>query len=243
MKQKKQSDKTQNPSAEPNPDTPGNECVRCGTCCEKGGPGFHQIDRELIDKGAIPSRYLFTIRKGEFAYDNVRRRLMPVDSDIIKIKGKDDTWTCIFFDEQNKRCSIYNDRPLECRALKCWDTRELEKMYASRRLTRGDLISEIEGLWDLIQVHQKRCDYGKIKKLINDLNGPSRDRARKKLVEIIQYDAEIRKLVVEQGGLDSEMLDFIFGRPLKKTLPNLGINIRQEGKKTIITRSSQPQNL
>jgi len=95
----------------------------------------------------------------------------------------------------------------------------------------------------LIQVHQKRCDYGKIKKLINDLNGPSRDRARKKLVEIIQYDAEIRKLVVEQGGLDSEMLDFIFGRPLKKTLPNLGINIRQEGKKTIITRSSQPQNL
>ena len=42
--------------------------------------------------------------------------------------------------------------------------------------------------------------------------------------------------------VDSEMLDFIFGRPLIKTLPNLGINIRQEGKKTIITRSSQPQN-
>ena len=154
---------------------------------------------------------------------------MPGDSDIIKIKGKADTWTCVFFDEPNKQCSIYDDRPLECRVLKCWDTRELEKMYAGRRLTRDNLISEIEGLWDLVKGHQERCDYQKIKKLIDDLNGPSRDRARKELLEIIQYDAEIRKLVVEQGGMDPEMLDFLFGRSLTKTLPGYGIKIRQDG--------------
>jgi Fe-S-cluster containining protein len=168
---------------------------------------------------------------------------MPVDSDIIKIKGKEDTWTCIFFDEQNKQCSIYNDRPQECRALKCWDTRELEKMYARRRLTREDLIAGIEGLWDLIKDHQERCDYQKIKKLINDLAGPYKDKARKKLLEIIQFDAEIRQLVVDQGGLEPAMLDFVFGRSLKKTLPNYGVKIRQEGKKTVITRSYQPQNV
>jgi len=93
------------------------------------------------------------------------------NSDIIKIKGKEDTWTCIFFDEQNKECSIYNDRPVECRALKCWDTGELEKMYAGHRLTREDLVSKVEGLWDLIKDHQARCDYEKIKKLIGDLDG------------------------------------------------------------------------
>jgi len=162
---------------------------------------------------------------------------MPVDSDIIKIKGKDDTWTCIFFDEQNKECSIYNDRPLECRALKCWDTGELEKIYASNRLTRDDLISEVEGLWDLIKDHQERCDYGKIKNLIGDLDGPHQDRARKKMQAIIQYDAEIRKLVLEKGGLDRTMLDFLFGRPLTQTLPGYGINVRQEGGKTIISRT------
>ena len=213
------------------------ECVRCGTCCEKGGPGFHENDRDLIDNGVIPSRHLFTIRKGEFAYDNVKGGLVPVDSDIIKIKGKKDTWTCIFFDEENKQCSIYNDRPLECRALKCWDTRELEKLYARHRLTREDLIAEIEGLWDLVKDHQERCDYGKIGRLIHELEGPQQERARRDLIRIIQFDVEIRKLVVEKGGLDSEMLDFIFGRPLKETLPNYGIKIQQQGKKTILRRT------
>ena len=191
------------------PGTPTSECIRCGTCCEKGGPAFHQNDRELIEKGVIPSRHLFTIRKGEFAYDNVKGRLVPVDTDIIKIKGKEDSWTCIYLDEENKICSIYDDRPLQCRNLKCWDTRELGKMYASHRLTRDDLIKDIEGLWDLIEDHQKRCDYGRIKTLISELGGTHHERARKQLLEIIQYDTEIRKLVVDKGGLDPEMLEFV----------------------------------
>ncbi|MBT8367361.1 MAG: YkgJ family cysteine cluster protein, partial [Deltaproteobacteria bacterium] len=96
--------------------SPTKGCTRCGTCCQKGGPSFHQEDRMLIDKGVIPARCLFTIRRGESAYDNVKGCLMPVDSDIIKIKGKEGTWTCIFFDAHNKGCSIYSHRPLECRA-------------------------------------------------------------------------------------------------------------------------------
>ena len=222
----------------PDPDSSGSikGCIRCGTCCEKGGPALHQEDRMLIEKGRIPSKHLYTIRKGELAHDNVKGRLMPVDSDVIKIKGKEDSWTCIFFDEHHKGCAIYSHRPLECRALKCWDTDELEKMYAGHRLTREDLISKVEGLWDLIKDHQAHCDYEKIKNLIGDLDGPHQGRARKKIMEIIQYDAEIRKLVLEKGGLDPAMLEFLFGRPLAQTLPGYGINVRQEGKKTIITR-------
>ena len=218
------------------PENSDSKCIRCGTCCEKGGPGFHQEDRVLIDKGLIPSHCLYTIRKGELAYDNVQKCLMPVDSDIIKIKGKADSWTCVFFDEPNKRCSIYDDRPRECRALKCWDTRELEKMYAGHRLTRRELISEVEGLWELIQDHQKRCDYAGIQDLIQELDSSRENNARQKLGEIIKYDIEIRELVVSKGGMDPEMLDFLFGRPLTKTLPNYGIKIRQDGEKTIISR-------
>ena len=190
----------------------------------------------LIEKGRIPAKCLYTIRRGESAFDNVKGCLVPVDSDIIKIKGKEDSWTCIFFEEQNKGCAIYSHRPVECRALKCWDTGELEKIYARHRLTRDDLISEVEGLWDLIKDHQARCDYEKIKKLIGDLDGPHPGRARKELMEIIQYDAEIRKLVLEKGGLDPAMLDFLFGRPLVKTMPGYGIKVRQAGGKTLVTR-------
>jgi Fe-S-cluster containining protein len=217
-------------SAIQKPGTSISECTRCGICCQKGGPCFHIEDRMLIDKGVIPSRFLYTIRKGELAHDNVSECLRPVESDIIKIKGKEDSWTCIFFNKMRKACTIYSDRPLECRALKCWDTRELEKIYANTRLTRKDLVSGVKGLWDLIEDHQARCDYEKIRPLIKDLAGSKKKLARRKLLEIVRYDAEIRSLVVSRGGLDVEMLDFLFGRPLSKTLGNYGIKIHQDGK-------------
>ena len=204
---------------------PVSECRRCGTCCQKGGPSFHHEDKALIEKGVIHSKYLYTIRKGEMAYDNVRQCLEPVGSDVIKLKGKGRSWTCILFDEQQNECTIYENRPIECRALKCWDTGELEDLYARKRLKREDLIADIEGLWGIIKDHQARCNYESIQKLVDVVKSGSGGNARQKLTEIIQYDAEIRKLVVSRGGLDREMLDFLFGRPLKQTLKNYGLKM------------------
>ena len=202
---------------------PISECRRCGTCCKKGGPSFHQEDKALIEKGVIHSKYLYTIRKGEMAYNNVKQCLEPVSSDVIKIKGKGESWTCIFLDEKQNECTIYEDRPIECRALKCWDTKALEDLYDRKRLKREDLIADIEGLWGLIKDHQERCNYKTIQKLVKEINSGRGVEARQKLAEIIQFDTEIRKLVVSRGGLDLDMLDFLFGRPLKQTLKNFGL--------------------
>jgi len=199
------------------------ECRRCGTCCRKGGPSFHHADKTLIEKGVIHSKYLYTIRKGELAYDNVRQCLEPVNSDVIKLKGKGNSWTCILFDEQQNACKIYENRPIECRALKCWDTKAIEDLYAQKRLVRGDLIADIEGLWGLVKDHQARCNYETIQKLVDAIKSDRGGGARRKLAEIIQFDIEMRKLVVSRGGLDVEMLDFLFGRPLKQTLKNFGL--------------------
>ena len=213
-----------------------NDCRRCGTCCEKGGPAFHREDQMLIEKGRIPSKYLYTIRKGELAFDNVQGCLTAAKSDIIKIKGQKGKWTCAFFETTGKACTIYDDRPLECRALKCWNPTELEQVYEGDRLSRNDLLSQVEGLRQLAEDHQNRCDYIIIQGLIKGLQGPAEDKARKGLMEIIQYDAEIRKLVVEKAGLDPGLLDLVFGRPLTETLPGYGLKVRQKGGKTIISR-------
>jgi Fe-S-cluster containining protein len=210
--------------AEARPAKPISECMRCGTCCKKGGPSFHHADKTLIEEGVIHSKYLYTIRKSELAYDNVKQCLEPVSSDVIKIKGKNNSWTCIFFDEAQSACSIYENRPIECRAQRCWDTQELEDLYAKKRLARKDLLSEIEGLWGLIKAHQERCNYQTIRKLVNTINSNKGDGAREKLTEIIKYDIEIRKLVVSTAGLDAEMLDFLLGRPLIQTIKKLGLN-------------------
>ena len=72
------------------------ECIRCGTCCEKGGPALHAEDKALVEAGRIHTRYLYTIRKGERVHDNVRNCLIPATSDIIKLKGKNQSWVCVF---------------------------------------------------------------------------------------------------------------------------------------------------
>ena len=231
---KKTNDKTRMP-APPLCSAPNQKkidaCIRCGICCIKGGPCFHDIDKPLIEKGLIHSRYLYTLRKGELVYDNVRECLAPVEDDVIKLKGRNDSWTCIFFDEDQTACEIYETRPLECKALQCWDTQQLEAIYDKNRLTRKDLISDIEGLWDLICDHQRRCDYDKIQELVDALDSPAKKSAQKQLIEIIQYDMEIRKLVVSDGGLEVEMLDFLFGRPLIKTIENYGLRVDSNQKK------------
>jgi len=210
------------------------ECIRCGTCCIKGGPSFHLEDKFLIDKGIIPSKYIYTIRKGERSYDNVKECFFPASSDILKLKGQKDSWTCIFFNEITNHCKIYEHRPMECKILKCWDTREIEKNYAKNRLTRQDLISSVEGLWEIVEGHQERCSYDMLQFFIDSLNKGKKDEALKGILEIIEYDIQIRELVVQKAGLETDLTDFLFGRPITETIKIYGLKIKKKEDKYIL---------
>ena len=203
------------------------QCIRCGTCCEKGGPSFHIQDRPLIENGTIHTRYLYTIRKGEFVHDNVQGQLKPADSDIIKIKGKSPSWECVFFQKRDKSCSIYDNRPLECRLLKCWDTRDIEAVYEKDRLTRQDILIGIEGLWELIADHEKQCAHDAINRAIRDFHGVLSKQAQDVITGAIQYDSAIRQLVLENGNVAPDMTDFLFGRPLTVTLKLAGYDMKE----------------
>ncbi len=201
------------------------ECQKCGTCCTKGGPSFHIEDVELIEKGVIPAKYIYTIRQGEPARDNVKDTIIFADSDIIKIKGVNNTATCIYYNAREKSCNIYDNRPVECRALKCWDTLEIEEIYSKDRLTRKDLLSDIDGLWDLVQEHHNRCSYHRIQIMARALD----EENEKSILELIRYDTSVRNLAVEKAGIDLEMTDFLFGKPLTETIKRLGLEIEKKG--------------
>lgn len=200
-------------------------CRQCGTCCRKGGPAFHMEDRQLIDAGKIQASQLFTIRRGEPAHENVQGNVAPVETDIIKIKGEKG-WECLFLDPEN-HCRIYTHRPVECRALTCWDTQNIQAVYRTRRLTRRDLLETVAGLWDLVSDHQRRCDYDLIRQLAGKTRTIPDPAARDRLHEIIAFDTQVRTLTIEQGGLDPDLTDFLFGRPLTLTLPGMGIPLKK----------------
>ena len=46
---------------------------------------------------------------------------------------------------------------------------------------------------------------------------------------MIRYDLHVRNLLVQKGGTDSEMLDFLFGRPLFKSINAFGVKLEKEG--------------
>lgn len=197
------------------------ECKRCGTCCKKGGPSFHVGDRALIEDGLIPAKYLYTIREGEPVRDNISEKVVYAASDIIKIKGRKNGWTCFYYDETGKKCSVYESRPLECRLLNCGDTREIEKVFGKNLLTRKDVIGTVEGLWDLVTEHELRCSYKTIGKLINKKGKIKKGLLSEEVSELVEYDKIIRELVVKKGELDPDLLDFLFGRPLSETLKQI----------------------
>ena len=211
------------------------QCRRCGTCCRKGGPALHQEDKTLVDSGRIPTKMLFTIRKGEIAYDNVQQRLIATDTDIIKIKGTGNTRACAFLNGQNNQCRIYNHRPMECRILKCWDTTAMEAGYRQGRLTRQHLVGNIAGLWDIVADHQKQCPVEPLKIFSDQLKQfrPVEGALEKQVTYIVRYDLSLRSLVAEKGNMDKAMLPFLFGLPVMALLITMGIKTVREQNRII----------
>ena len=193
-------------------------CSRCGECCRKGGPALHRGDLSLLRTPGGPDLAdLVTLRAGEPALDQVRGRLEPLETEIVKLRGRHGTWTCLFFRDEGSACAIYQARPLECRVLSCQDTRELARVYAQDRLTRKDILPPGHPLLELLAEHEQRCPVSGFARLLeSDAPGDRRSRAA-----MLAWDREVRLLVAEKSGMDPAILDFLFGRPLEQLAPAL----------------------
>lgn len=193
-------------------------CSRCGECCRKGGPALHREDLPLLRTPGGPDLAdLVTLRAGEPALDQVRGRLEPLETEIVKLRGRDGTWTCLFFRDGDAACAIYAARPLECRVLSCRDTRELARVYAQDRLTRADILPPGHPLLELVAEHERRCPVSGFARLLE--SGAPEDRRSR--AAMLAWDREVRLLVGEKSGMDPAILDFLFGRPLEQLAPAL----------------------
>ena len=192
-------------------------CKRCGTCCSKGGPGLHDEDIHLVLEKIITPENLYTIRIGELVRDNVNGGLMYTGSEIIKTRSSPDSHACVFFRKQENVCGIYQDRPAECRALECWNSGVVHQMHVQNRLDRKALFGSIGWLWEMIQTHEEKCGFLSVKRLL-EARREGDPVASISLGEAISHDQAIRDIVVEKAGLDTGMLDLVFGLSLKVVL-------------------------
>jgi Fe-S-cluster containining protein len=204
-------------------------CLRCGTCCTKGGPTLHSEDRQLLLEGNIRTGHLITIRKGEPAYTPDCEELLPVEHEFVKIAGKGKGWECLFLDKKTSSCMIYSHRPLECRILKCWDTHELLSVIGKDLLTRADIIDPADPILKLIEVHEKKCAIAEMESILASLaEKKDETKALKKLEELVQEDLSIRAGAVSEFGLPLDVELFVLGRPLFKLLGGRGISVQEK---------------
>jgi len=201
-------------------------CVRCGTCCKKGGPSLHLEDKKILLAGHIGRESLITIRQGDLAFFPLSKRPEPIEKELVKIAGKGKGWVCCFYDEEEASCTIYAHRPLECRLLKCWDTAQLLSVIGKDTMTRADILSEDDPIMEFIEAHEKECSVRMAEDLISVLLEKNDDPdSFAKLNALVHHDLDMRSRAISKFGLSLEAELFIFGRPLFKVLNSRGFQL------------------
>jgi Fe-S-cluster containining protein len=217
---------------------PQDHCIRCGECCLKGSPTLQAEDLNLVKKGLIQKKALYTIRKGELVKDNINETLMVTKTELVKVREQEGEGKgCIFYNDSGKACTIYKHRPLQCVALKCWDTKEFLEVFQGPKLMRKQLIKG-QVLLGLMEEHERRCGYGLLEKLVEEIESKG-EEAVEQILDLLRFDYHLRPFVADKLGLNPEEMDFFFGRPLTETIFMFGLQVDQGPDGSFILTSAE----
>jgi Fe-S-cluster containining protein len=209
-------------------------CNRCGECCRKGGPTLHITDAKLLTEGHLSYADLYTIRNGEMVYNNIENKLITIDFELIKVKELDGKRVCKFFLDTGNVCSIYDHRPMQCEKFECWNSEKLMEAFVEEKLTRSHLLKGNESIGTIVNNHEIKCSYETLKEIFEEIaqgNDVTED-----VFEILQYDIDIRPLLVENLSINADYLPLLLGRPITSTLHMFGYKVELDidGKNCLI---------
>jgi Fe-S-cluster containining protein len=202
-------------------------CIRCGTCCSKGSPTLLAEDMPLFTQDILKPVHVITIRVDEPAYSNRTETVGPAAAEMIKIREKPGTKTCVFYESLNKDCSIYESRPAQCRQQECWDPDKTETREDSEWLERKDLLEYVGPLWDIINRHEERCSHSEFSRSMTRL-AATKGQTVNEVLDLLGYDHHVREFVAERFGLDPTTMSFFFGRPLSECLAPYGLKLERQ---------------
>lgn len=184
-------------------------------------------DLPLIKKDHIKKKDLYTIRKGEWVRDNINEDLTVTDRELIKIREREgDRKGCIFYDDPGKACTIYEYRPIQCSALKCWDTRDFIRLYRGPKLTRKEVVED-KLLLGMIVEHERRCSYSALEKHVRKIESEG-EKTVEKILDLLRFDFHLRSFITEKLELNPDEIDLYFGRPLTETITMFGLQVIRE---------------
>ena len=87
------------------------KCSGCGDCCT-GAPGYVWVNKEEI--AALSTEMEMNVEEFERLY--VRK--IGIRKSLKEFPNGD----CVFFDTENRNCSVYKARPRQCKTWPFWDS-------------------------------------------------------------------------------------------------------------------------
>ncbi|NIP86956.1 MAG: YkgJ family cysteine cluster protein [Planctomycetales bacterium] len=87
------------------------KCTQCGDCCT-GAPGYVWVNKAEIEALAA----LLKMDVASFRKQYVRQ--VGIRHSLIEYANGD----CVFFDNQTRKCQVYEARPRQCRSWPFWDS-------------------------------------------------------------------------------------------------------------------------
>ncbi|MFC1884941.1 YkgJ family cysteine cluster protein [Thermodesulfobacteriota bacterium] len=216
------------------------KCIRCGECCVDSSPTLQASDIPLVDNGFIGKSSLYTIRKGELVRDPIEKRLIRTERELIKIKGKSNGRGCIYYEEEENSCLIYDNRPEQCRAFACGDTSEFFRIYGEPKASRAEIFRD-NILLELLDQHDEKCGYYNLEKIVKQIKS-SGEKAVHNVLEILKFDYDLRSVMNERLGIDNEEMELFLGRPLTETIIMFGLKVVKEADESFLLTVAEPSS-
>jgi len=179
-----------------------------------------------VRDGHLPLTDLITIRRGELAHNPLTDRIEPVVQELVKLRGVGVEWCCCYYDAARRGCSIYQNRPVACEVLKCWQPEQSLALIGQDLLSRLDLLPSPAPLRSLVleYEHLHPCpDMGEVEKALAD----QVENVLSTLEMQVNGDLAFRDRVVRELGLPLALEMFLFGRPLFQLLQTLGVIVSE----------------
>ena len=171
---------------------------------------MRRTDISLLEH--IPMSDIVCLRRGELAFDPRTQGLEPLAGEMLKVQGKDRGWECVYFLPQPRSCSIYEHRPLECRALFCGDTAQVLQAMDEPALDREHIVARDSGLWSLICEHERDFPVPEAQALVKvDAGGSA---IHPDLDELLRRELHFRTALATRVQARDRDLWAYLGRPL-----------------------------
>ncbi len=87
------------------------QCTQCGNCCT-GAPGYVWVDAAEL------SALAEEVGMEPAAFEDRYTRKVGARTSLLEHSNGD----CVFFDNQTRRCTVYNARPRQCRTWPFWNS-------------------------------------------------------------------------------------------------------------------------